>query len=163
MTADSQCSPFPIYIDANVLDLVLVSRMQPTVRALAQQASHIHRPLIHFLGKRQWSTSIYMLAAAHYSSLSYPFLLLSEPESPHPHPAAPVELQKSFPDFLKKFESSASGSPSSTSSSSSAKQVYGEFWEAPSWVWKPRVRVLEEAEMDVITVSKVITVPWRSH
>lgn len=31
--------------------------------------------------------------------------------------------------------------------------MYGEFWEAPSWVWNPKVRVLEEVEMDAITVS----------
>ncbi|EIM85460.1 uncharacterized protein STEHIDRAFT_122369 [Stereum hirsutum FP-91666 SS1] len=101
--------------------------MQPTIRALAQ-ASHMHKPMINFLGKRQW-----------------------KPESPHPHPAAPPELQRAFPDFLKKFESSASGSSSPASSPSSGRPVYGEFWEAPSWVWNPRVRVLEEAEMDAIT------------
>lgn len=71
------------------------------------------------------------------------------PEPPHAHPAAPPELRKAFPDFLKKFEASAS-SGASPKKSESGKQAYSEFWEAPSRFW---VKELDEAEIDAISVS----------
>jgi len=90
------------------------------------------KPLINFIGKRSWP---------------------SKPESQHPHPAAPTEQQKSFPDFLKKFEASSSSSSSSPSSGkkSGSKEIFGEFWEAPARFWRPRIRELEEWEIDAIS------------
>ncbi|KAF7984836.1 hypothetical protein HWV62_10779 [Athelia sp. TMB] len=72
----------------------------------------------------------------------------------HAHPAAPEELKKAFGDFLKKFEASGSGAKDASTSSKkseSGKEVFGEFWEAPSRFWRPKVRELEEAEMDAIS------------
>jgi len=58
----------------------------------------------------------------------------------HPHPSAPAELKTSFPDFLRKFESSGG-------------KVYKEFWEAPEKLWRPRYRALEDAEINAVLVS----------
>ncbi|KAI0337561.1 hypothetical protein BDW22DRAFT_1433221 [Trametopsis cervina] len=103
--------------------------MHPSLR-LANAASHrVHKPLINFLGKRQWP---------------------STPEPQHPHPQAPAELQKSFSDFLNKFKLSTSQqqSNSSPSSSKGSTQVYSDFWQAPTRFWK---RELSEAEIEAIT------------
>ncbi|EJD00803.1 uncharacterized protein FOMMEDRAFT_21309 [Fomitiporia mediterranea MF3/22] len=110
--------------------------MHPTLRASA----HVHRPLIHFIGKRQWP---------------------AKPEPPHAHPAGPPEYKAHFADFLKKFESSASSSRSVSSSSSNSVQkgkdqsdahsdAYQEFWQAPQRLWNPRVRNISEKEMDAV-------------
>ena len=73
----------------------------------------------------------------------------------HPHPAAPAELKDCFSQFLAKLNSSETGSDTSSDprSSSLDTSVYSEFWEAPSRFWKPRVRQLEEDEMDAVMVS----------
>ncbi|KII96074.1 hypothetical protein PLICRDRAFT_151203 [Plicaturopsis crispa FD-325 SS-3] len=97
--------------------------MFPSLRACAE---HARKPLINFIGKRKWP---------------------STPEPPHAHPAAPPELRKAFPDFLRKFEASAS-SGASPKKSESGKQAYSEFWEAPSRFW---VKELDEAEIDAIS------------
>ena len=57
---------------------------------------------------------------------------------------------------MKKFEASGSGAKEASTSSKksgSGKEAFGEFWEAPSRFWRPKVRELEEAEMDAISVS----------
>ncbi|KAJ7180481.1 hypothetical protein C8R46DRAFT_853649, partial [Mycena filopes] len=58
--------------------------------------------------------------------------------TPHAHPAAPPEFQKRFPDVA------ASKPPGSSDS------VASEFWEAPERFWRPRIRQLEESEIDAI-------------
>ncbi|TFY83249.1 hypothetical protein EWM64_g760 [Hericium alpestre] len=100
--------------------------MHPSLR-LAQ-----HKPLIHFIGKRKWPTT---------------------PEPQHAHPAAPAQLKERFSDFLRKFESSvkqSSAGPAANGSNGSGNQVYEDFWEAPAWVWNPKIRHLEESEIDAI-------------
>lgn len=103
--------------------------------------SRVHKPLIRFIGKRQWPS-----------------------QSPKPHPSAPAELKAAFSDFIKKFQSSSatssSSSPSSrpapapspvTSSKSGAGeadvQTYHEFWQAPQRLWK---RDIDEAEIEAV-------------
>ncbi|KAI0829247.1 hypothetical protein BC628DRAFT_1417009 [Trametes gibbosa] len=91
--------------------------------------ANAHKPLIRFIGKRQWPT---------------------KPEVQHPHPFAPPELKQHFADFLKRFESSPSKSNSSTMSSSkggATGAVYQEFWEAPSRLWK---RELQDWEIELV-------------
>jgi small subunit ribosomal protein YMR-31 len=89
------------------------------------------KPLIHFIGKRSWP---------------------SEAGSQSPHPAAPSELQKSFSDFVKKFEASSSlSSHSGEGKKGGSKAAFGEFWEAPARFWRPRIRELEDAEIDAIS------------
>jgi len=83
-----------------------------------------HNPLIRFLGKRTWP---------------------SGPESPHPHPAAPTEIQKRFAEFTK-----SSAWSSSADSQNTSKNIHSEFWDAPTRFWRPKVRELEDAEIDVI-------------
>jgi len=106
--------------------------MRPSLRLLD---SRVHKPLIHFVGRRQWP---------------------SHPETPHPHPFAPSELKERFSDFLKKFQSSSSFSPaasgdagaaSSTGSSGGNVQVYEEFWKAPARLLESHI---DEAEMEAI-------------
>ncbi|KAI0052658.1 hypothetical protein FA95DRAFT_1553314 [Auriscalpium vulgare] len=90
-----------------------------------------HKPLISFIGKRQWA---------------------SEPQ--HAHPAAPAQLKEAFSDFLKKFEGSAkttaSASGGSSSKSNSGKKVFGEFWEAPERLWNSRSSYVENAEIEAV-------------
>jgi small subunit ribosomal protein YMR-31 len=80
--------------------------------------------------------------------------LYTEAQRQHPHPAAPSELQKTFSDFLKKFDAS----PSSLSNGGGkagergSKETFREFWEAPTRFWRPRVRELEDGEIDAILV-----------
>jgi len=82
----------------------------------------------------------------------------SSPDVPHAHAAAPLELQQ---QFLNKMNSS---NPQGIQTKASAKYTsssvnishYHDFWEAPSRFWKPRVRRLEDQEMDAIMVE------WRS-
>ncbi|KAF8803870.1 hypothetical protein BYT27DRAFT_7109315 [Phlegmacium glaucopus] len=102
--------------------------MHPSVRYFSARA---HQPLIRFLGKR-----------------TYP----SSPEVPHAHPAAPLELKQKFSEFVNKIISSnPQGSQTKTSTSSQINiSHYHDFWEAPSRFWKPRVRQLEDKEMDAI-------------
>jgi len=85
------------------------------------------KPLINFIGKRSWP---------------------SKSQLQQPHPAAPPELQRAFSDFLKKFE--ASSTPSKKMSGGGSKETFGEFWEAPAKFWSPRVRDLEECEIDAV-------------
>ncbi|KAL0577884.1 hypothetical protein V5O48_004120 [Marasmius crinis-equi] len=100
--------------------------MHPTLRVLSGRA---HTPLIRFLGKR------------HTPSGS---------ETPHVHPAAPAELRnRNFSDFATSSPS-PSQSKSSSSSSSSGKKIFTEFWEAPERIWRPKIRQLEDWEIDVI-------------
>ncbi|ETW84607.1 hypothetical protein HETIRDRAFT_124128 [Heterobasidion irregulare TC 32-1] len=96
--------------------------MHTSARLLSE---HVRKPLISFVGKRKWPAT---------------------PNPQRPHPAAPAQYQASFSEFLKKYESSAN----ETSHSGNAKLVYGEFWEAPSWVWQPRIRKIEDSEIDAI-------------
>jgi len=42
------------------------------------------------------------------------------------------------------------GSTSQPTSPESATTIYTEFWQAPPRFWKPRVRELEEEEMEAI-------------
>ncbi|KAF9265516.1 hypothetical protein L218DRAFT_812712, partial [Marasmius fiardii PR-910] len=97
--------------------------MHPTARILS---ARVHTPLIRFIGKRNFP---------------------SGSEAPHIHPAAPAELRnKNFSDF----STSSKFQASSPSSSSSSSKVFKEFWEAPERLWKPKVRELEEWEIDAV-------------
>lgn len=73
-------------------------------------------------------------------------------DTPHAHPAAPPELKKSFSEFVKKFQASADSAPSPTAQSPKTPTVFPEFWQAPERFWKPRVRELDENEIDAILV-----------
>jgi len=110
--------------------------MHPTLRVCAG-AARVHKPLIHFIGKRTWP---------------------SKPEPPHAHPAGPADYKKAFSDFVKKFQSSASAFKSSSSGRTEAKPgVFTEFWEAPSRIWSPRIRALSEAEIEAIATGGAST------
>jgi len=62
-------------------------------------------------------------------------------------------MQKAFPDFLKRFQASSTSSSGSSKATKKAGsgEVFGEFWEAPSRFWQPKVRDLEEWEIDAIS------------
>jgi small subunit ribosomal protein YMR-31 len=67
---------------------------------------------------------------------------------------APPEIAADFNNFLKRAQSSAATSASSSSSGSKAasKQVYAEFWEAPSRYWAP-YREMDQGEIEAVLVS----------
>ncbi|KAJ6581310.1 hypothetical protein B0H19DRAFT_1114667 [Mycena capillaripes] len=79
-----------------------------------------HQPLIRFLGKRSWPSS---------------------QSTPHAHPAAPPEFQKRF--------SEVAANPS-TETKGKTGGVVSEYWQAPERFWRPRVRELEESEIDAV-------------
>lgn len=84
--------------------------------------------------------------------MSHSFVLsIIAPEPQHPHPQAPADLQKAFGNFLKKFEASTSSAAEKPTKSKS-KDAYEEFWEAPSYLWKPRALEIEDAEIDAVMV-----------
>ncbi|KAJ7043398.1 hypothetical protein C8F04DRAFT_943859, partial [Mycena alexandri] len=91
-----------------------------TMRATLRVLAAHHQPLIRFLGKRSWP---------------------SGQATPHAHPAAPPEFQKRFSDVA--------ASPSGKSAGRTGS-VVSEFWEAPERFWRPRIRELDESEIDAI-------------
>ncbi|KAJ7355457.1 hypothetical protein DFH08DRAFT_852513 [Mycena albidolilacea] len=84
----------------------------------------LRQPLIKFLGKRSWP---------------------STQPTPHAHPAAPQELQKRFSDSAASASASASSGKGNTGGN-----ALSEFWEAPERFWRPRVRELEESEIEAV-------------
>jgi small subunit ribosomal protein YMR-31 len=84
------------------------------------------KPLISFIGKRRWPHGL---------------------QAQRPHPAAPTQLKEAFSDFLEKYKNF---SFSSTGSSNGKRQMFNEFWEAPEYVWQPKVRKLEDSEIDAV-------------
>ncbi|KZT20620.1 hypothetical protein NEOLEDRAFT_1019284, partial [Neolentinus lepideus HHB14362 ss-1] len=96
--------------------------MHPSLRVASAK---VHQPLIKFVGRRVWPSS---------------------PEPPHAHPAAPADLKEHFADFLKNQKKLAAPSGVNVQS----VQHYAEFWEAPSQFWSPRVRTLEDWEIDAV-------------
>jgi small subunit ribosomal protein YMR-31 len=87
-----------------------------------------HRPLISFIGKRQWPPG---------------------PQPQRPHPAAPVQLKETFSDFLKKYNSPSPSSGRNTQKNSQ-RLIFNDFWEAPEHLWRPRIKQLEDAEIDAV-------------
>jgi small subunit ribosomal protein YMR-31 len=92
-------------------------------------------------------------------SFHYKFIFIcrAEPESQRPHPAAPSELQKSFSDFVRRFEASSSSS-SSGGKKGGGEEAFGEFWEAPARFWRPRIREIEDGEIDAISVCDFVCI-----
>ncbi|KAL6304087.1 hypothetical protein BKA93DRAFT_898455 [Sparassis latifolia] len=88
----------------------------------------VHKPLIQFVGKRKWTQ-----------------------QAPRAHPAAPAELKKSFSDFARKYQASATAPAASVASAPARKvenvRVYEEFWEAPPRLWEQHI---EEVEIEAI-------------
>jgi len=70
--------------------------------------------------------------------------------APHPHPAASPESREHFADFLTKQLNQA---PDSTAHHrNTTGMAFRYFWEAPPRFWNPRVRELEDSEMEAIMV-----------
>jgi small subunit ribosomal protein YMR-31 len=74
------------------------------------------------------------------------------PQPQRPHPAAPTQLKETFSNFLKKYNSP---SPSSGRNAQQNSQglAFKDFWDAPAALWRPKVRQLEDAEIDAVLVS----------
>ncbi|KAJ6583179.1 hypothetical protein B0H10DRAFT_2097769 [Mycena sp. CBHHK59/15] len=85
-------------------------------------AARVHQPLIKFPGKRSWP---------------------STPDTPHAHPAAP-------PEFKKRYSDAAAAAPPAGTGKGNASSTVLEFWEAPERFWRPRVRELEEGEIEAV-------------
>ncbi|KAJ1308312.1 hypothetical protein OPQ81_004024 [Rhizoctonia solani] len=83
-------------------------------------AARVHKPMIHFLGKRTIPT---------------------EPHVPAPHPAAPPEVRTTFAEFRSKFK--AYQSPAPRKSQNDQVRVYNDIWDAPSRFWRDRVPITE--------------------
>jgi len=121
-----RCTPAHNRLDFSFLNIVLPQlsslQMHPSLRL------SVHRPLIHFVGKRQWP---------------------SHPEASRPHPFAPAELKDGFSDFVKKISAStrSNGASSNQQKSTSSSPTFEEFWHAPVRLWKHDI---QEAEIEAI-------------
>ena len=85
-----------------------------------------------------------------YTYVLYTYINTSflEPESPHPHPSAPIEFKNNFNDFLSKrqnYTQPASGGP----------KIYQNFWDLPSSFHRPKFTPYSQFEIDAIEVRKL--------
>ncbi|KAH9986811.1 hypothetical protein BJV77DRAFT_50950 [Russula vinacea] len=87
-----------------------------------------HKPLISFVGKRHWPPG---------------------PQPQRPHPAAPAQLKEKFSNFLEKYNS-ISPSSGKNAKQNSRRLIFNEFWEAPGHLWRPKIRQLEDVEIDAV-------------
>jgi small subunit ribosomal protein YMR-31 len=78
--------------------------------------------------------------------------MLPGPQPQQPHPAAPAQVKEAFSDFLKKYKSFSFPSESSEGHSQQ-KLRFNEFWEAPEYLWRPKISQLEDSEIDAVLVS----------
>jgi small subunit ribosomal protein YMR-31 len=76
--------------------------MHPSTRLLSAQA---RKPLIQFIGKRQWPTCEQCFFGRLASICS---IVGTAPEEAHPHPFAPNEIKNAFQDFVKTIQASGS-------------------------------------------------------
>ena len=74
------------------------------------------------------------------------------PQPQRPHPAAPAQLKETFSDFLKRYNS-PSPPPGRNTQHNSQRVTFKDFWEAPVALWRPRIRQLEDAEIDAVLVG----------
>ncbi|KAI9459042.1 hypothetical protein F5148DRAFT_312440 [Russula earlei] len=88
-----------------------------------------HRPLISFIGKRQWP---------------------SVPQPQRPHPAAPAHLKEAFSSFLETYKSLLSPASNKAPQRNQRGLTFNDFWEAPEPLWRPKIRHLEDAEIDAV-------------
>ncbi|KAI0301948.1 hypothetical protein B0F90DRAFT_1716539 [Multifurca ochricompacta] len=96
--------------------------MHPSVRGA-------HKPLISFIGKRRRP---------------------SGPRPQRPHPAAPEHLKATFSDFLEKYNNFSFPLVGSNNMRKSGAFIFNDFWEAPDYLWRPRIRLLEDSEIDAV-------------
>ena len=142
--------------------------MHPTLRCTA--SSHVHKPLIRFLGKRHHPSSECLVSRLLTVCVLFPVpsvpcvnpcCSIAAPDVPHPHPAAPLEFKQRFSEFVAKREASAHSPPPPPPSPSAAPAdskkgsnkdtvTYQDFWEAPNRLWQ---RTYSEREMNAIMVS----------
>jgi len=125
-------------MDTVRMDYITVApQLQPMSAAKQSTSSHMHpsfrvahKPLISFIGKRLWPPG---------------------PQPQRPHPAAPAQLKEAFSDFLEKYKNFSLPSTSSSNGQSSGRPTFNEFWEAPEYLWRPKVRKLEDSEIDAVS------------
>jgi small subunit ribosomal protein YMR-31 len=143
MTSKAQVQPLDSGRDVARDDAWSPASMIPSLRSCAARS---HQPLIRFVGKRQWPSGKRLIP------LHEPFLIpFPATEPPHPHPAASAEIREQFADFLKKRLGRSSDSATRHGANASTV-IYNNFWEAPIKFWKPRVRELDDWEMESIMV-----------
>ncbi|KAG8218232.1 hypothetical protein J3R82DRAFT_3800 [Butyriboletus roseoflavus] len=97
----------------------------PSLPSLSARA---HKPLISFIGKRIWPSS---LAPA------------------HPHPAAPPEYRKTFSGIHQQTLNTAR---------TTEQLSFPDFWDAPARFWRPKHRELQEFEIDAIQVCETFSI-----
>lgn len=123
--------------------------MHPSLRLCASAAPR--QPLIHFVGKRQWSALLYRCMRVQHS------LIPTESEQPHPHPLAAPDLKSVFTESLMKLQASTpQASAAGSAPSQQAKgntQAYENFWDAPERYWK---HDLNEWEVELVSVRSEI-------
>ncbi|KAJ7065922.1 hypothetical protein B0H15DRAFT_958471 [Mycena belliarum] len=83
-----------------------------------------------------------LAARVHQPLIKFPGKRSWPSTTPHAHPAAPPELQKRFSDSVTALPPSAGKTKAGT--------VVPEYWEAPERFWRPRIRELENAEIEAV-------------
>lgn len=85
-------------------------------------------------------------------AIAFQFLFCTAgPNVPNTHPAAPLELKQKSSEFVNEINSSKP-QDSQTKGSTESISIYHDFWDAPLRFWKPKVRQLDDEEMDAIMV-----------
>ncbi len=81
------------------------------------------------------------------------FNIVTGPQPQRPHPAAPIQLKEAFSEFLEKYKNFSFPSTISSNGQNPGRPIFNEFWEAPEYLWRPKVRKLGDSEIDAILVS----------
>jgi small subunit ribosomal protein YMR-31 len=119
------------------------SHMHPSLRVA-------HKQLISFIGKRQWPPGKFPTPPG----VCFVFKTVTGPQLQRPHPAAPTQFKEAFSDFLERYKNFSFPSTSSSNGKSSGRPIFNEFWDAPEYLWRPKVRKLEDSEIDAVLVSR---------
>lgn len=138
-----------------VISLLSATTTTLTTMLPSLRLANAHKPLIRFLGRRQWPASTHTSTPAQIPGANR--LRCTGPEEQHPHPFAPSELKEHFADFVKKFQSAPSSTSTATAASSASKSgaegaVYQDFWQAPPHLWK---RELRDWEIELVQVRSL--------
>lgn len=92
------------------------------------------------------------------------FRTVTGPQPQRPHPAAPAQFKEAFSDFLEKYKKFSFPLTSSSNGQSSGRKIFNEFWEAPEYLWRPKLRQLEDSEIDAVSVSRIgFDIPFFGH
>ncbi|KAH9956791.1 hypothetical protein BC827DRAFT_1229300 [Russula dissimulans] len=86
-----------------------------------------------------------------YSSVSvFELSVVPGPQPQRPHPAAPEQFKEAFAGFLEKYKRTSSQQSNNSALKNPRGLTFDQFWEAPNHLWRPRIRHVEDTEIDAV-------------